>query len=257
MFEIQMNTRPLLVTLFLGIAQIALAADSPEIAQLDQKYKVAVDATEQRLKDTTARAAMKYQLELNTAERAATISGNLDSITAINSELNDLRENRLEGQPRLNLPKQLHVTRAGFIAEKVKLEAEAKTQSQKSSAEYLRGLAALQTRAAGNPALLAEIETRKNQILNGEKQKTVLSEKFLENTEWYWQGEKDRAWTFLPGGKCDTDPGSKPTFVWKVATADTFTLSIKGVVWETFKVDFVKMVATGDKKHHFEFKRRK
>lgn len=240
-----------------------IAAEFPELAPLAAAFKSQSDALDSRMGATFTRISKTYEAALVFAERSATTTGDLQAVAAITSELTQLRAAKsggLDAKPPVKLPAQLLQPRKTYLDEYAKAQAELSPQKQKVAADYLRALAALQAKAAGNPALLEEIAARKARLLAGAEESTVLSDKFFEHTEWIWLGRESEPWKFLPDGKIIPDSQSKSKPGWRITGPDTFMLTANGKDWIPYKVSFTKMVADPISANHstkqLVFKRR-
>ena len=169
----------------------------PELFHLAVKYEEDSKTLLKQKKAAVARSGERYLTDLDFAEKAATAAGDLPLVAIIIKERNSLGDKPAKEFPE-GLPRSLKNSRESYLEGVERLDAMQVTNQQRIDADYLRSLAALQTKAATNPKLATQIAAEKMRLVNGVKVEAAggnpsISKEALEKEligHWYWGSEK-------------------------------------------------------------------
>lgn len=188
---------------------------APELAPLVTKHKADLAALDEQKAAVIARAVQVYITALDAAEAKATTAGNLKAIAAITQESNDAKSGSLRDAVPAELPKTLHAARKSCLDGIAHITPELAAVNDRLKADYLRALAALQTRAGGNAALAAQIAEEKDRTLRDITPTTPAG--ILTSFVWTIGYE---TWEFAPSGKLIQRQPSPPAWsgkAWKLS----------------------------------------
>jgi hypothetical protein len=137
----------------------------PELLPLAAKYKADSSAIELQRATLISRAKQPYMAALDSAEKNATTSGQLPLVAAVTAERAVLNAGQTLPTSSSNLLKTLQTPRKAYQDETAHVYATFVVKQRRLDADYLRVLASLQSRAAGNPELVKQIEAEKSSLL--------------------------------------------------------------------------------------------
>ena len=139
----------------------------PELAAPAAKHKAADEALNKQKLEAIALAAKSYVSALDSVEKAATAKGELDQVAAVVKEREDAASGTLEPSLPAALPKtKLQMSRKSLLASVERITADFAKRKKMADADYLRVLAALQTKAASNPELAKQLAAEKAALLD-------------------------------------------------------------------------------------------
>jgi hypothetical protein len=152
---------------FACVAATALYAQdlAPELAPLVAKHKADQAAVEAQKSAALARLQQAYEAVLDGAEKAATTAGALEVVAAIAKEREALKSGLMAPAFPESLPKTLQAARKVCLDGIVRVSADQGPRRKAIDADYLRALAALQSRAAGNAELAKQVAAEKANLL--------------------------------------------------------------------------------------------
>lgn len=140
----------------------------PELAAPAAQHKAADEMLDKQKLDAIALAAKSYVSALDSVEKAATAKGELDLVAAVVKEREAVASGTLEPSLPAALPKaRLQMSRKTLLASVERINADFAKRKKTADADYLRALAALQTKAASNPELAKQIAAEKAALLGG------------------------------------------------------------------------------------------
>jgi hypothetical protein len=225
LFYRNMKTSPFVAFLF--AVSLYAAGDVQELAQYAAKYKADCEAVSGKQSTAIERAARSYGLALDTAERSATAAGDIKTVGIVTAERDAIKARSLAAREPKYFPQNLLPARKAYLETLAKLDAEKRPQMQKAAADYLRALASLQSRAQGNPELIAQIEAAKKSVVQGA---VPLNAAKIAGSKWTLGGER-MVFTLNAGGT------STSKWWWKITgenevTMDVFNtpLTVKGTI---------------------------
>ena len=153
--------------LTLALATLLRAQDlAPELAPLAAKYKADIAALEAQKSAALARAEQTYSTALDGVEKTATAAGKLEVVAAVTKERESIKGGLMAPALPSELPKSLGPARKAYMDAAARAAAEIIPKRRAANAEYLRALASLQPKAAGNAELARQIATEKERLLS-------------------------------------------------------------------------------------------
>ena len=188
---------------------------APELLPLVAKHKADLAALDEQKAAAIARVVQVYVAALDAAEAKAATAGNLQAIAAITQESNDAKSGSLRDAVPAELPKTLHAARKSCLDGIARITPDLAAGNDRLKADYLRALAALQTRAGGNAPLAAQIAVEKDRALRDITPTTPAG--ILTSSVWTLGYE---TWEFAPGGKLIQRQPSPPAWsgkAWKLS----------------------------------------
>lgn len=152
----------------------ALAEDlPPALAPFAAKHAADAATLTQQKDAATQRAKDAYFAALTGAEKTATTAGQVPAVAAINAEREAVNGRNLPLAFPDALPKTLQTPRKTYIDTMAKIAAAVTAQQQKIDGEYLKQIAALQTRADAASDLGKALASEKARLLAGATASTV------------------------------------------------------------------------------------
>jgi hypothetical protein len=136
-----------------------------ELAPLVAKHKADLAALDAQKAAAMARAQQPYVAALDSAEKTATTAGTLEVVAAITKEREALKSGLMAPAWPEGLPKTLQPARKACLDGIARVSVDTGPRQKAIDAEYLRALAALQPKAAGNPELTKQTATEKEKLL--------------------------------------------------------------------------------------------
>ena len=170
--SVRLGRSALVLTLALVIAPavpIVLAQELlPELAAPAAKHKAADEALDKQKLEAIALAAKSYVSALDSIEKAATAKGEIDLVAAVVKEREAVASGALEPSLPEALPKtKLQMSRKSLLASVERINVNFAKRKKAADADYLRELAALQTKAATNTELAKQLADEKSALLGG------------------------------------------------------------------------------------------
>jgi hypothetical protein len=214
-----------LLLLLLPLAYPVPAADiAPEIAPVAAKFKADFEAAEAEQAAAVARSARSYSAALDAAEKTATGAGDIKSLTAITAEKNALKNSSLKPAAHADLPKSLLAPRKAHLTAVTKAEADTQPRKQRAIADCVRALSTLESRAAGNANLIAQIGAEKERVLRASPMNLSKLSKRIGGTRWKSSGNSN---LFInEDGTANTKLGLTGT--WKAVAEDRIEIQWAG-----------------------------
>ena len=222
-----MNMRPLLFLAVVGVAFAetgTVTALAPELAPLAARHKADLVAVDQQSAAALARSTPFYLAALEAAEKDALARANVDAVAAIHKEREAVNAGLIGDliaapfPPKL--PAGLKSSRDALLESFKRLQADSLKLRQRANADYLRALAGLQPRAAGNPELAREIKAESDAVLGvpvttpeGEVEVTARTGKLINGD--FSEADSNGlpvGWKLVKGDGSENSPGSGETF---------------------------------------------
>jgi hypothetical protein len=156
-----------MIALLIPVRSATLHAQelAPELAPGAAKFKEDIAALDKQKEAEISRISETYIAALDGAEAKATAAGNIKAVTAISQERNDAKSGDLREADPTGLPRSLHNPRKSCVDGIARVFKDDAAKRDRLKSDYLRTLAALQSRAAGNAALVAQINDEKDRAL--------------------------------------------------------------------------------------------
>lgn len=218
----------------------------PELATQAAAQKREAQALSEQKEKALADTRQTYLTALDTADQASTAAGNLAAVTAIAQEREQVKKGALSIAPPEALPKNLQPQRRLLLKALERVEADFALKQKTVDGNYLRFLATLQPKAAGNAELAAQILKEKQRLMAGFSGPITDLNTGLPGTNWHRIGApaKDQA-RFAKNGiyndnwKYEITSPTKVRVIWDGASSVTFTLNKDGkTLSENGKVTF-------------------
>ncbi len=175
----------------------------PALASASTQYRNETAAIEQQKAASVARSQKTYTGALLMAEKTATLVGDLHLLGAISKERNSLKPDSDEGSPPKDFPKDLLASRKAYLAAVSKANSEASAKMQRTAANYVRTLTALESRSTGDAQLLGQIAKEKERIIKETPVDLTALTSRLTGTSWIYGG----FWVSLKADGVATRPG--------------------------------------------------
>ena len=159
----------LTLLLSLAPAPVAYAQELlPELAAPAAQHKAAGEALDKQKLEAIALAAKSYVSALDSIEKAATTKGEIALVAAVVKEREAVASGTLEPNLPAALPKaKLQMSRKTLLASVERINVDFAKRKKTADADYLRVLAALQSKAAANPELAKQLAAEKASLLQG------------------------------------------------------------------------------------------
>ena len=142
---------------------------APELAPYAAKHTADLATLDQQRAAALAARLPFYLNSLDTAENNALAQSNLDAVAAIHLERDAVKGGKIGDLIAVpfpdKLPASLRASRVALFDSYKRIEADVLKLRQRVNADYLRTLAALQTRAAGKPELAQQIKAESDAVL--------------------------------------------------------------------------------------------
>jgi hypothetical protein len=212
-----------LLSLFLLPCMMAAAEIAPEIAPFAERFKTDSEAVAASQTASLIRLAHDYQAALDAAEKTATTTGDVKVLAAITAERDALKAGSLKTTASADLPKTLLNPRKTYFAGVAKVDADILPRKQRVVADYLRALTSLQSKSAGNAALLTAIGAEKDRLIRSAPVNLSDLTKRLGGTKWRNSGGSNLS--LNEDGTAQTKQGKNGT--WKATATDRLE-----VLWE-------------------------
>jgi hypothetical protein len=156
-----------LILLFAGALAAPLHAQDlpPEVRPTATKYAADTAALDAQKAAEISRVAQAYTAALDAAEKAETAAARLAAVTAITVERDAVKQGEANPEPPSDLPKGLHTARKTYLDGIERVLNDFGQRQQRVTAEYLRALGTIETRAGSNRALTDQIGSEKKRVV--------------------------------------------------------------------------------------------
>ncbi len=218
----------------------------PELQPLAAKHKANVATIESQKATALAHAREVYVAALEAAEKSATTTGQLPIVATLTKEREAVNSGKMSPTLLADLPKSIQAQRKSCEDAVARVSADFTLRQQRVDADYLRALAALQSRTLPNSELAKQLAEEKASLLQGAAGKIA---KNLYETRWTSAGvtltfHTDESVSGSNGGKgtwkLTTDnklliqwPNGKPAEKWSYDPSANKITQPNGDIWRT------------------------
>ncbi len=194
------------VTLIATFTALGLHAQEllPELVHPSARHAEQTKALADEKIATTERALQTYLATLDAAEKVATTAAQVPVLAAIAAERKETAKGPLSSSASPEFPRNLQPARRKYLQSTAQINADYSARQKRVDSEYLRVLTGLQTKAASNAKLTAQIEAEKKKLI--ERAANDATSDGVAGTRWSFPGsyagarESDAWLQFEPNG---------------------------------------------------------